>query len=651
MRSTHKRSGKVAAGTSGDSPKKQGKQPPTSSRGKRKATTTTSQPASTDVDTAAAAAVAVAVAMDISTENAITAVAAISVGGVDVNVAKNNANNGDAISSTTSKPASTDVDATAAAVAIAVAMDISTKNAITAVAAVSVGGVDDNDAKNNANNGDVISSPQRCGKKLKQGTLSKPATPTNQSSPSPKKYKQPRPIVCFWKHCPFPTIGQMTVLCSKEGCSKTMHEQCLYEFEHTINYNHFTGKVEDTHYCPEHHPKKHLIDSEDGSDTDACNEDVGEREMQAAFKSMHPWVPQLPPLPLLPPPAVTNKWDWWNWLTGCICLELPALQCKKDNCDCHVHQICQNSWHESVNHEAESIARYCRKHDDHYNSLFPYSTQLMKLGATANLDDDCDYDQLYTDDGEDKAKEKVEEKTKKKKKEKKKMSAKNKHNVPIQNKKGDIFYSSELSASSLCEDPPDSVVGVATKAATTNDIEHEYNDDADGSVAAATAPAADDVDDVNDDDDDNSEDVDDADSGDEGSEAEIHDACVECDEMENTIDNHYGVDFVKGLPGSPEGWIPQVHLRSGRTWHLQDHHSKMKSITLANGISFLLHQSSMQVPRNTKDILLQQVQKSFQQSILLVIEKLPVGNSIIRVGWRMIFQRQHMFVMMPAMVT
>jgi hypothetical protein len=31
---------------------------------------------------------------------------------------------------------------------------------------------------------------------------------------------------------------------------------------------------------------------------------------------------------------------------------------------------------------------------------------------------------------------------------------------------------------------------------------------------------------------------------------------VECDKMENTIDDHYGVDFVKGLPGSPEGWIP-----------------------------------------------------------------------------------------------
>jgi hypothetical protein len=308
MQSTHTRSGKVAAGMSGDSPKKQGKQPPASSRGKRKATTTTSQPTSMDVDAAAA------VAMD-TTENAITAVAAVSIGGVDDNVAKNNANNGDAISSTTSQPASTDVNTAAAA---AVVMD-TTENAITAVAAISVGGVDDNVAKNNANNGDAISSPQRRGKKQKQGTLCKPATPTNLSSPSPKKYKQPRPIVCFWKYCPFPTIGHMTVLCSKKGCSKTMHEQCLYEFEEEINYDHFTGKVEDTHYCPEHHPKKHLIDGKDGSDTDACDEDVGERETQAAFKIMQPLVPRLPP------PAVSNKCDWFNCSTGCICPELPAL--------------------------------------------------------------------------------------------------------------------------------------------------------------------------------------------------------------------------------------------------------------------------------------------------------------------------------------
>ena len=102
MQSTHTRLGKVATGTSGDSPKKQGKQPPASSRGERKATTSTSQPTSMDVYATAAA---VAVAMDISTENAITAVAAISDGGVDVNVAKNNANNGDAITSTASQPA------------------------------------------------------------------------------------------------------------------------------------------------------------------------------------------------------------------------------------------------------------------------------------------------------------------------------------------------------------------------------------------------------------------------------------------------------------------------------------------------------------------------------------------------------------------
>ena len=45
-------------------------------------------------------------------------------------------------------------------------------------------------------------------------------------------------------------------------------------------------------------------------------------------------------------------------------------------------------------------------------------------------------------------------------------------------------------------------------------------------------------------------------SGDDGSEAEIHDAGTEFEPMENTIDDMYGVDFVQGLPGSPDSWSP-----------------------------------------------------------------------------------------------
>ena len=47
MRNTRSNSGKVAVGTDGNAPKKKGKQPPTSSGGKRKVTST-SQPASVD---------------------------------------------------------------------------------------------------------------------------------------------------------------------------------------------------------------------------------------------------------------------------------------------------------------------------------------------------------------------------------------------------------------------------------------------------------------------------------------------------------------------------------------------------------------------------------------------------------------------------
>jgi hypothetical protein len=51
--------------------------------------------------------------------------------------------------------------------------------------------------------------------------------------------------------------------------------------------------------------------------------------------------------------------------------------------------------------------------------------------------------------------------------------------------------------------------------------------------------------------------VDDNDSGDDDLEAEIHDAAVEFgDEMENTTDDLYGVDFISSLPGAPDGWKP-----------------------------------------------------------------------------------------------
>jgi hypothetical protein len=65
-----------------------------------------------------------------------------------------------------------------------------------------------------------------------------------------------------------------------------MHEECLYEFENDINYDEDNGKVEDTYYCPLHHPKKKYIRNDD-SDSDSDSEDdegQGEGGNKAATK-------------------------------------------------------------------------------------------------------------------------------------------------------------------------------------------------------------------------------------------------------------------------------------------------------------------------------------------------------------------------------
>jgi len=80
MRTTRAKSGKVAAGTDGDPPKKKGKQLPASSRGKRKATSTTSQPASVDgaaLNANAANAAASIAAAEMSTSTVVAAAVAV----------------------------------------------------------------------------------------------------------------------------------------------------------------------------------------------------------------------------------------------------------------------------------------------------------------------------------------------------------------------------------------------------------------------------------------------------------------------------------------------------------------------------------------------------------------------------------------------
>ncbi len=121
----------------------------------------------------------------------------------------------------------------------------------TVVAAVAVASIVVENSANNADAAnkpdDFIESPPRRGKKQKQHFINKQASPTKPST-SPPRNKQPKRVLCFWEHCPFPYIGQMIKECSKEGCAATMHEQCLYEFENDIGYDDDAGKVEDTYY-------------------------------------------------------------------------------------------------------------------------------------------------------------------------------------------------------------------------------------------------------------------------------------------------------------------------------------------------------------------------------------------------------------------
>lgn len=176
-----------------------------------------------------------------------------------------------------------------------------------------------------------------------------------------------------------------------------------------------------------------------------------------------------------------------------------------------VHHLCQNTWHASVQYEPATIARYCRLHDKLYPLMFREQAQAE---------------------------------------------------VPIQNAKGDIFYSSES------EDEDDSA-GIAVSTAdadavadadadvdadvVVNDVENANNDAATDDVVDITEDKNVDIAD----DDQEDEDDDEYDSGDDRSEAELLDEGVEFgSDDQDIIDDVYGVDFVPSLPGAPDNWTP-----------------------------------------------------------------------------------------------
>ncbi len=116
----------------------------------------------------------------------------------------------------------------------------------TAVAAASSTVTADGILDINANKDDAdnfIPSPPNHGKRRKKDALPTPWTSKTKASKLPPKNKQPKPRVCWWYHCPFSYIGQMLVHCSEDGCTCTMHDQFIEEFENDIGYNEDKGKV------------------------------------------------------------------------------------------------------------------------------------------------------------------------------------------------------------------------------------------------------------------------------------------------------------------------------------------------------------------------------------------------------------------------
>ncbi len=536
MANTRGKSSKVATGIGSDPPKKKGKQPVTASRRKRTAASTTSS-----VDDAA------------------------KVSG---------------LASLASATATTTMAVAKLSTVIAAASSTVTADGI----------LDINANKDDADN--FIPSPPRRGKKQKQDALPTPPNSNTKASKSPPKNKQPKPRVCWWYHCPFPYIGQMLVHCSEDGCTRTMHHQCVEEFEKDIGYNDSKDKIPDTFYCHTHHPKREFMEDLIGRSISPVYSDENDGEKKDTQSAVNqnlplPLPPLLPPLsPPQPHQKHANHCDWWMSDTCCIAPELPLQKCQMEDCNRMVHHLCQNTWHESKQYEPHSIARYCRLHDKLYHIMFP---------AQAALD-------VTVDD-------------------------------PISlNAKSDIFYGS----SSEAEDPPlcaagnqcdwaHSEIGCVAHFCPTetcqkescnvqchHQCQHEYhaylklevepiptycryhdptyssrhqmavpafllpdnlgtsdeeekNEDRHGDTAAGDAAKEDaakedgGLKDAEKEEETTEEDdgVDDNNSGDDCSEAEIHDAAVEFGgDMDNTIDDLYGVDFIPPLPGAPDGWKP-----------------------------------------------------------------------------------------------
>jgi hypothetical protein len=148
-----------------------------------------------------------------------------------------------------------------------------------------------------------------------------------------------------------------------EGCNLTMHEQCLYEYEADVGYEH--AEDDEEHYCPKHHLCK-----EESSDDDEEEDDEG----VGVSKAITPAIPSLPPLP------DGTECDWHTSTTGCKLPTQPTMKCQHEGCIRQVHHLCSIEWEASVSIEESTISSYYCYH----HPIYPTRNQLSTLPITVN---------------------------------------------------------------------------------------------------------------------------------------------------------------------------------------------------------------------------------------------------------------------------
>ena len=213
------------------------------------------------------------------------------------------------------------------------------------------------------------------------------------------------------------------------------HEQCLYEFENDVGYDSDSGKVASKYYCPNHHPRKDALLSDNEKDND---EDDDEDEVKhlspvtdANLQSLptkspsltshsSPPIPPLPPLPGMKGSKRSHECDWRLSATGCVLPTESTINCQREECKRHVHHLCAIEWEQSKGIEQASISAYCRYHHFQYPSmnqlqLVPTGGDLSSSSSSSSDDDDNIDNNISMDEGMEVMLDEIEEEPEKEK--------------------------------------------------------------------------------------------------------------------------------------------------------------------------------------------------------------------------------------------